>query len=167
MDEIRIDDNGLMLRPRRRDDCVRRRAAEMALPQFKRWMGAGSGYSDADLIKLLMKHIDGWDGYTIAKSLERDCGDADPGLVEIMDSDFISEALNELTRQWVRCLGIKLDLPIGTLVDHRGEKGTIADLRPDLAQYGIQLPSNIEGMLRIVIAEDVKPIQAILEESAA
>lgn len=166
MDEIRVDDNGLMLRPRRRDDCVRRRAAEMALPQVKRWIGPSS-QTDASLIKELMKHIDGVNGYEICKSLDRDgwcCGEE---MVEIMSEGFIRDAERELVAQWVRCLGIKLDLPIGTPVEYRGEKGTIARHDADLAQYGIQVPSQAEGTHWIINAEDAKPVQAILEESAA
>ncbi len=166
MDEIRVDENGLMLRPRRYDAIVRRRAAEMALPQVKRWIGPSS-QSDASLIKELMKHIGGPNGFEICKSLDRDgwcCGDK---MVEIMGEDFISDAEKELVRQWVRCLGIKLDLPIGTVVEYRGERGVIASYDEELAQYKIQVPSQAEGTLWIVNAEDAKPVQAILQEKVA
>jgi hypothetical protein len=166
MDEIRVDENGIMLRPRRRDDCVRRRAAEMALPAVKRWIGPSS-QSDASLIKELMKHIDGINGYEICKSLDRDgwcCGDE---MVSIMSNDFISDAEDELVKQWVRCLGIKLDLPIGTPVDYRDEKGTIARHDTERAKYGVQVPSQAEGTYWIINAEDAKPVQAVLQESAA
>ena len=36
---IALNVQGIMLRPTRSDVCVRQRAAEMALPQFKLWMG--------------------------------------------------------------------------------------------------------------------------------
>jgi hypothetical protein len=140
--------------------------AQPVLPAVKRWIGPSSK-SDASLIKELMKHIDGINGYEICKSLDRDgwcCGDE---MVSIMSNDFISDAEDELVKQWVRCLGIKLDLPIGTLVDYRDEKGTIARHDAELAKYGIQVPSQAEGTHWIINAEDDKPVQAVLQESAA
>ena len=53
MDEIRFDENGIMLRPRRQDACVRRRAAEMALPSIRQWSYLSE--TDAELIANLMK----------------------------------------------------------------------------------------------------------------
>jgi hypothetical protein len=144
MEEIRISEEGVMLRPRRIDPCVRRRASEMALPDVKRWLGYVED-SDEELIRCLMKHIDGGNGYEIVKSLEHDgWSNADGGLVDVMDSDFIDLALRELTEQWVCCLGIRLVLELGANVCYRGQAARIVKLMEDVAQYGVRTP-DIEG----------------------
>lgn len=163
MDEIRFDENGIMLRPRREDACVRRRAAEMALPEVKRWMGPSS-QTDAELVAELMLYIDGHDGHEIVKALERDnwCGNRE--LVEIMDSNFIEDAERELVRQWVKCLSVKLDIPKGSKVHWRGKIGIVAYLDRNYAQYHIQTPEQAEGTIWRCNAEDVK---LVAEEVAA
>jgi hypothetical protein len=115
--EARFDATGVMLRPTRSDGCVRRRAAEMALPAVKRWLGGDSWFHrDSDLIEDLMKHIGQHDGFHIVTSMEDSGWAPDDSLVEIMRGGFIADALREMVRQWVLCLGVKLELPIGTKV---------------------------------------------------
>lgn len=162
MDEIRFDENGIMLRPRRQDACVRRRAAEMALPKIRRWNYLSE--TDAELIAELMKYIDGHDGYEIVKAMERDrwCGNS--ALVEIMDSGFIEDALREIEHQWVKCLGIKLDIPLGTKVSWRKKIGVVAGYELESGQYRIQTPEQAEGATWICDAEEVK---LVLGEKAA
>lgn len=104
---IRLDENGIMLRPTRHDECVRRRAAELALPELKHWLRFGENDNEADLIEALTKVIDGSDGYQIARALERDGWCSDSSLVEILDGDFVSDALRELVAQWEMCVGSK------------------------------------------------------------
>ena len=162
MDKIRFDENGIMLRPRRQDACVRRRAAEMALPSIRQWSYFSE--TDAELIENLMKYIDGHDGYEIVKAMERDHWCVNSALVDIMDSGFIEDALRELLAQWVKCLGVKLDIPKGSKVHWRGKIGIVADHKRNYAQYCIQTPEQAEGTTWICDAEEVK---LVAEEKAA
>lgn len=154
MMEARFDENDLMLRPNSLDGCVRRRAAELALPELKRWRFFEQ--SDAELISLLMRHLSKAGGYEIAKSLESEGWCPDTALAEMLDGDFLSEAERELVAQWVICRGITLDLPIGTPVLWRGVTGTICRHDAKLAQYGVRTPDLAEHTSYSVNAEDVK-----------
>lgn len=161
MDEIRTDENGIMLRPRRYDAIVRRRAAELALPELRQWNYIED--SDQDLIAGLMKHISGSDGLDIVKSMERDGWAGNALLVEIMDQDFIGDAEKELVTQWVKCLGVKLDLPMGAQVLFRGLEAKVVRRNEGLAQYGVHSADQNENTYSICNAEDVK----VLREEAA
>ncbi len=159
IDEIRLDSNGVMLRPGRRDGCVRRRAAEMALPAVKRWMGGDTGFrNDKGIVEELMKHIGGYDGFHIAKSLDERGWGSDSDLVEILDEDFICQAEKELVSQWVKCLGIKSQFPISSQVIFRGETGRVVKHDEALAQYGVQTPDQKDGRHHVCNAEEIKPV---------
>jgi len=136
---IEVDEAGVMLRPGRRSEIVRRRAAEMALPEVKRYTGADCG-SDVELMDALMQCINGADGYEIVTSLESFgwCGGS--ALVEIFNANFIGMAERELVEQWVRCLGVKLEVPIGASVLIKGGRGQgkVVKHFPEAAKYGVR-----------------------------
>jgi len=155
---IALNVQGIMLRPTRSDVCVRQRAAEMALPQFKLWMGSTDGQPDSEFIETLMKVIGGSDGFVIAKNLEDFGYSADAELVSVMDGDFLGDALREMTKQWVTCLGVKLAIPIGAEVDYsgqRGGRGTVVNLGPEVAEYGVRMPGMADNSYRVCAAEKV------------
>jgi hypothetical protein len=157
MDEVRFDENGLILRPDARDGVVRRRAAEMALPEVKRWLGGDAAYyTDTDLIAKLMKHLTRADGFEIAKSMDRDGWNSDSGLVKILDQGFIYDAEREIVSQWVRCLGVKLEIPIGATVEWRGQTGEVVSRDEALAKYGVRMPDQKDGWRHVCNAEEVK-----------
>ena len=156
---IRLDQNGMMLRPTRSDEVVRRRAAEMALPILRRWHFLEE--TDSQIVDSIMKHIDGANGYEIVKSLEHEgwCGNAE--LVEIMDRDFIGDAERELVEQWVRCLGITLTIPVGTPVkikDSRGS-GVVTKHYPESTKYGVHTPVRPESSYWIVTPEEIEVLK--------
>lgn len=146
-----------MLRPTRRDDCVRRRAAELALPRVKQWMGADTaGYSDEDMIRKLMTVIGGSDGFQIAKDLDRAGWSADSELVEIMDSDYIRTAEREMVKQWVKCLGVKLAIPVGAVVKIRHGIGVVTAHEDEFAEYHVRTPDLKNNAWYTVAAENVQ-----------
>lgn len=153
---IQVDDNGVMMRPTRRDEVVRRRAAELALPQVKRWIGYTTD-SDNCLITQLMNHIGGGDGYEIVKSLEQDGWCGNDSLVDIMGEDFIGAAEEELVAQWVRCLSVKLNVPIGAQVTikRRKEVGIVTKHYPDVAKYGVRTAEQPETSCWVLLPEEI------------
>ena len=96
--------------------------------------------------------------------MERDhwCGNS--ALVDIMDSGFIEDAERELVQQWVKCLGVKLDIPLGTKVSWRKKIGVVAGYERESGQYRIQTPEQADGTTWICDAEEVK---LVAEEKAA
>jgi hypothetical protein len=142
----------------------------MALPQVKSWLGGDFHKTEAELIENLMKYIDGPDGYEITKSMERDGWDcADSRLVDIMDQGFIDEALREHVRQWVRCIGLKLKLPLGAKVAWRDLAGEVVKLYEDSGEYGIRTPDQKETSCYVCIAEEVveAPVLALNQKVVA
>jgi hypothetical protein len=149
------DENGVLKRPSFRDDFVRRRAAELALPEVRGWVGAGP--TDEDIIKDLMKCLSPGDGYEMCRDLERNGWAVNSELVEILnDGDFISTAKLELVVQWVKCLRVTLNIPLDAQVDYRGKPGKIVKLFPDTAEYGIHTPDLEGNSWYVLAAEDVK-----------
>ena len=124
----------LMKRPHYGDEFVRRRAAELALPEIKRWIGAPES-SDADLI--------GWT--------------RDSQLVEILeDGDFLEDARDELVRQWVKCLRVELVIPVGAAVIYRGIAGKVVGSESSMALYHVRTPDMKENQWMVCAAEEVK-----------
>lgn len=154
---IRLDDNGLMLRPTSFDLCVRRRAAEIALPQVKGWLGSDLQESDAELIDTLAKHMRRGDGYEIAQTLERDGGwQSDSYLVEIFDEDFVGQAESEMVRQWVQCIRPAMPFSVGDLVNWKGEHYSVCKLMPEEAKYGVRIDGMQPNSYYVVNVEDLK-----------
>ena len=97
-----------------------------------------------------MRHINRSDGYEIVKSMESDGWCANSLLVEIMDQDFIGDAERELVHQWVRCLNLKLNIPIGTKVkinrglSENGRIGEVVKHYPKEARYGVRTPEQAD-----------------------
>lgn len=131
----------LMKRPTINDDYVRRRAAEIILPAVMSWGRYVRERDEPQVIKDLMKaaRVHG-DGYEMAKSLEGFSWSVDDGLVEILGSGWVDDAIEELTDQWVRCLNIKPDFALGDrVVCHiREEAGFITRIDTKLAKYGVR-----------------------------
>lgn len=171
MSAMRFTNDGVMLRPTRRDEVVRRRAAEMALPEVKAWMGSTEGESDASIVETLMNVIGCGDGFTIAKALDDKGWNADAELVELMDRGFVRDAESELIKQWVQCVGVKPKHAIGETVTmlcgfQGANRGVIVDVREDEATYGIHTASQTEKQRWVIAYEDVEPVEVGVEVSS-
>lgn len=156
----------IMNRPSAHDTFVRRRAAELAEPEVTRWLNRGGARDGEDIaftIETLAKVLDAHSsGYDIAKELDDRYGwyGIDTYLIEILDGDHARRAIEELTKQWVICCGIKPALSVGDHViaklwKRTGQVGTVADIRPETAQYGIRYADMEETSRYIVNFEDV------------
>jgi hypothetical protein len=150
------DSNGLLKRPNYGDDFVRRRAAELALEDVKEWLGADVR-RDADVIKDLMNTLSCGDGYEICRDLERLGWAVNSELVTVFDlGDFISTARKEMVIQWVRCLGVKLSLPLQAKVYYRGILGTVVKLFPETAEYGVHTPDLNANSYHVCASDDAR-----------
>ena len=165
MNDIRVNEEGVMLRPSTSDACVRRRAAEMILPNVKQWIRSNGPIEDSDeqLITILMRHVNNISGYEAVKAMEREGWVGDDELVEIMGTGAIFDAHRELTAQWVRCLGITLHLELGQKVTWRSRingliEGVIVKRDEEFAEYGVRLPEDKENQWHLCHAEDVQPV---------
>jgi hypothetical protein len=129
----------------------------MALPQVKQWIGYTTD-TDESLIRQLMRHIASGNGFETVKSLERDGWCGDDSLVEIFGEDFIGQAEDELVAQWVKCLGIKLDLPIGAPVTIKRSKdaGVVTKHYPEQAKYGVKTPEQPETSCWVLLPEEIE-----------
>lgn len=159
MNEIRVNSEGLMERPTRYDECVQRRAAELALPEVKKWLGKGFAATEDEIMEDLMDCIGEGDGFAIANELKgRKHWDCDSQLVEILDGNFIYTAEDELEKQWVRCLGVKLDIPIGAQVKikRRSESGEVVKHYPESAKYGVHTPDQPKASNWILLPEEIE-----------
>ena len=159
MTEIKVNKDGLMERPTRFDKCVLQRAAELALPEVKSWLGDEGFATDNEIKEDLIDCIDEKDGFAIAEALKsRRHWDCDSELVEIMDGGFIYTALSELEKQWVNCLNVKLDIPIGTpvTIKSRKESGVVVSYYPEYAKYGVRTPNQDKTSNWILFPEDVE-----------
>ena len=154
MQLIRLDANGVMKRPNSRDGCVLRRAAEMALPEVKRWLGADDDGDDERTISELMKAIGERDGFAICRKLDTWSPDAE--LVRIMDEDFIRDAEREIVKQWVQCVGRKQEFAVGAKVLYRGEEGEVVEYRSNEDSYGVRMPGQEPTVRCIVPSEQLK-----------
>ena len=160
MSVIQLNSEGVMQRPTRYDECVQRRAAELALPEVKLWLGQGFA-TDDDIIKDLMDCIGEGDGFAIVSELkERQHWECDSQLVEILDGNFIHTAEDELEKQWVKCLGVKLDIPIGTpvFIKRKKESGEVVKHYPESAKYGVRTPDQAATSNWILLPEDIERI---------
>jgi hypothetical protein len=154
-----------MERPTRYDECVKRRAAELALPEVKQWLGQGFA-TDDEIIEDLMDCIGEDDGFAIVSELkERKHWECDSQLVEILDGNFIHTAKDELEKQWVKCLGVKLDIPIGTQVQFKnpkrlrmGTSGEVVKHYPESAKYGVRTPDQPKTSNWILLPEDIEVV---------
>lgn len=152
-------ETGLMERPSFRDDFVKRRAAEIALPEIRAWCGADS--NDEDIIYSLMKVANEFsNGFQFAKSLEDRCGwsSADSFLVDLLDNGWCKQALEELTAQWVKCLGIVPQFSIGDRVrwrrKFREERfGIVTRIFADQAKYGVRFDGMEESTYGVILFE--------------
>lgn len=154
----------LMPRPTTADEYVRRRAAEIIFPNVWGWLGRdNSGCSEADVMRDLMKIARLHDsGYEYAKSLEG-CGwSPDDYLVDLLSDNWVEQAVDELTSQWVRCLNIQPQFKLGDSVTWRrkGEPGEIVKIDTTLAQYGVRFPGYRENSYTIVNFEDCAAVAA-------
>jgi hypothetical protein len=152
-EQVRTDANGIMLRPITTDVFVRRRAVEL----FEASSGRKLTHTDREDLVVC---IDADDGFEIAKALEhRGWCDVDAYLVDELDQGFIREALDELTEQWVRALGVKLSFSCGDAVRYRGIARTIVKVFPDHARYGLNAPGHDSNTYTVVSAEDVSALE--------
>lgn len=150
------DQNGVLKRPSYGDDFVRRRAAELALPDVREWL-AGGLQSDLDVMKDLMNVLSCGDGYEIARDLENLGWAVNSELVTVFDlGDFISTARKEMVIQWVKCLRVKLDIPMGASVDYRGRLGIVVKLFPETAEYGVHTGDLPATSYSVCAAEEVR-----------
>lgn len=158
-DEIRVNEDGLMKRPTVYDKCVLRRAAEIVFPDVKGWLGKGFA-TDDEIMEDLIDCIGKGDGFSIAEDLKsyHHWDNCDSALVEILDGRFVYTAQEELEKQWVKCLGVTLDIPIGALVNikSRKESGAVVKHYPETAKYGVRTPDQEKTSNWILLPEDVE-----------
>lgn len=114
-----------MSRPTGRDESVIRKAAELSLPEFKRWANEASGSDEVMLNDLLACIRWGHDGYARAKRIEIYGYEPDAELVEILDSIDVWRAEREAVAKWVKEFDVKAPFPIGALVVIAGGSGEI------------------------------------------
>lgn len=151
----------LMKRPSISDDYVRRRAAEIVFPKVWGWMGREYGGSkEADVMCHLMKVAGPCrNGYELSKDLEHFGWAPDDLLVEILSDTWVQDAIDELTAQWVRCLGIRPQFKIGDTVAilttwRRGDEGIIVRVDERLAKYGVRFEEMPESSWTTINFED-------------
>jgi hypothetical protein len=158
-DEIKVNEDGLMKRPTVYDKCVLRRAAEIVFPAIKGWLGEGFA-TDEEIMDDLIDCIGKGDGFLIAEDLKshHHWDNCDSSLVAILDGNFVDTAQNELERQWVKCLGVTLDIPIGAMVNikSRKESGAVVKHYPLTAKYGVRTPDQEKTSNWILLPEDVE-----------
>jgi hypothetical protein len=165
MSAIAVNDQGVMKRPRANDECVLRRAAELALPEVKVWLG-NDGSPDSEVIEDLMETLGEIDGFAIADRLQhRKHWDCDSRLVDILNGNFVSDAQDELEKQWVKCLGITLDIPVGAQVKIKRLPRGLTDVTgevvkhyPESAKYGVRTPEQPKTSNWILLPEDIESI---------
>lgn len=156
--QILIKNPELMKRPHYGDEFVRRRAAELALPEIKQWIGAPES-SDADIMRDLMRGLTSAGGYECAKGFESLGWSVDSQFVSILeDGDFLSEARTEMVKQWVRCFQIELDIAVDTPVIYRGAAGIVIGHKPETAEYCVRTPDLQPNASRVCAAEEVAAI---------
>jgi HrpA-like RNA helicase len=166
MSAIAVNEAGLMNRPTRYDECVQRRAAEIVLPEIKRWLNDPSWATDEEIIQDLMECLGEGDGYKICDELKRKHSwECDSQLVEILDGWVIDDAEKELVKQWVKCLGVKLDIPIGTHVrikhyksQSMSEFGEVVKHYPEEAKYGVRTPDQDPTANWILLLENIEAV---------
>jgi hypothetical protein len=150
----------LMPRPSLSDSYVRRRAAEIVWPEVRSLYGLDESEAPGWLGHLAAVASLS-DGYEIARHLERRGLSADAGLVEVLDGCWVRQAIEELTRQWVRCLNIQPAFKVGDVVFVRSrrpdEAAVVAEVRSDLAEYGVRWPDMSANVMGIVKFEDCSP----------
>ena len=150
-----MTDGELMKRPNYGDHYVRRRAAELALPEIKSWICAPES-SDADLMRDLMRSLTAGGGYESAKALENLGWTVDSQLVGILeDGDFLFNAREELVKQWVKCLRVELSIPVGADVTYRGREGKVIGYESSMAQYRVRTADLKENQWLVCVAEEV------------
>lgn len=150
--EMRTDANGIMLRPNTADGFVRRRAVELFEASSRRKLTKNERED-------LASCIDADDGFAIAEILKRKGWIVDAWLVEDLDHGFIREALDELTAQWVRALGVKLKFSCGDTVRIAGTDRIIVKVFPDHARYGLHVPGCGDNTYLVVDAEEVSALE--------
>lgn len=164
-----------MKRPNMAEKYVQQRAAELCLSDIRRWQPVANDDERElmdDLMKVLGSHRN---GYELAKELERRCGwDPDADLVAILDncSYCCTQAINELTRQWVICLGIKPAHAVGDRVrlsmSYGGHKdGLVVKVNAEQASYGVRVTGQSETAHWVVFCESVLGHWEAEAESAA
>ena len=164
-----------MKRPSMADDYVRRRASELYMPAIRRWHN-GEQFEERETVEQLMKVVSPHgDGYEMARELERDHGwYVDSNLVGVLEdcASFCDDAIAELTRQWVICLGIQLAYAVGDrvrlAVNLGGRKeGVIVKVEHDLAKYGVHTEGQSEKAYWVVECEKVLGLVEAEEERVA
>ena len=134
-------------RPTSNDDVTIAKTAEKILPGVLRWLAQANGKEDdrpeevlEDLRDVLRGTFD-LDGYSLVKELDsHHYWSADSGLVEELDQafHFVMEAVDELTRIWVKDNGVTTTHAVGdtVYVQDRGQwhSGEVTTLDPDLAK---------------------------------
>lgn len=145
--QTRLFANEFPKRPAYATESVRRRAAEMLLPDVQEWLGDASDSEAVLRDQTCALEYGEADGFELAEKLKRAHWDGvDAFLVEILDdaSFRLHEAHAEQVKEWVRAHDLQLALQIGdpVLAKVRAAtyKGEISRLLPDTAQYSVFIP---------------------------
>lgn len=160
--EFRTDSRGVMLRPSLEDKYVLRRAAELLLPSAMDWLRRGGGASqpEKEVLEDLMAMIaaGNMDGYERANYLERHryWYGVNADLVELLNEDTADDAIREMTRAWVRCLGLTPVFSIGSSTSYEGRSCTVDKIYTETAEYGIRFPDSPPNTWRIIPFEALK-----------
>jgi len=102
------------------------------------------------------------DGYVIARQLEDDyMAEADEALVDLMADvrEEMQSSVDKLTNEWVKANGLIPEFQLGKNVSAKWGlltvNGSIAEIRADVARYGISVPG-VDGIC-------VVPFEAVQE----
>lgn len=134
-------------RPTMHDEAAITRAAEKLLPGVLRWLHQANGKEDdrpEEILDDLRDVLDGafdLDGYSLAKELDsRHYWSCSSGLVDELDDafHFSLEAVDDLTRIWVKDNGVTTKYAIGDTVHFQQRdcwhQGEVVSLYPDLGK---------------------------------
>jgi hypothetical protein len=163
-ERIMAETNELMKRPLASDELVKARTWEILEPKVKSYLGADWIESEAPHIqKQIMRVLSpSKDGYGMARELERDGWEEDRGLVDLMDAgeSDLRDAHKELVKQWIAVYGIAPSRSVGDVVStahwrHKGQIGTITNIREDEATYAVHFPDQSATSAQILLYEEV------------
>lgn len=144
-------------RPSERNPKIMEAAADMLLPTIWDWVTASSSMEDypndemetvrLELIKAIKSSTRGFDGYDLAKTIERQSmWEPDAELVDILDSysRFLNQAHRDAVKAWVIESGIIPQKMVGddviVSVIRQEYNGTIVSVDLETAQYSINIP---------------------------
>lgn len=154
-------------RPTINDKRIHAMVAKQLLPRVVGWLGKEATDREkieSDLVESL-QYSHGFDGYQVAKNLERDCyWSPDSELVDILDGAHHEayQAAKDLAKDWVSRSGLTCDLAVGTpvIIDQvypdKNVPGVIGGIYPETAEYVVTCKGDKPGCGVVVGAERVK-----------